>query len=420
MMKKLIISFFLLLSSLSIIAQDNKSDIALSGNAYVTSPVKEARITERGLENWKNPATVISVYFYTPEAGTIDLTLKAKGESQVKVTYKKSKFMVKISSEEFTEIPVGKIDVAKPGYVKIDIQGVEKNGDFFGQISDLIVGHTAEKLAFVKDFSTHFGRRGPSVHLNYTMPKEQTEWFYNEVTVPESGEIQASYYMANGFGEGYFGMQFNSPTERRILFSVWSPFNTQNPNDIPEEDRIKMLRRGEDVHIGEFGNEGSGGQSFLRYNWKAGVTYPFLMQVRPDGKGNTVYTAYFYATDENRWRLIASFLRPKTDTWYKNAHSFLENFSPEQGYLERWVMFNNQWTRGTDGVWREITEAKFSHDATAGAGVRKDYQGGMKGKKGFYLKNGGFFNEFTTYGVKFDRPSSSKHPEIDFEALEKL
>ena len=63
------------------------------------------------------------------------------------------------------------------------------------------------------------------------------------------------------------------------------------------------------------------------------------MQVHPDGKGNTTYTAYFYATEEKEWKLVASFLRPQTDTWYTHAHSFLENFNPEQGYLSRKVLF---------------------------------------------------------------------------------
>ncbi|MEA4949691.1 MAG: DUF3472 domain-containing protein, partial [Petrimonas sp.] len=43
-------------------------------------------------------------------------------------------------------------------------------------------------------------------------------------------------------------------------------------------------------------------------------------------------TSYFFASDENRWRLIASFLRPKTHVFYTRAHSFLENFIPGQGY----------------------------------------------------------------------------------------
>jgi len=255
--------------------------------------------------------------------------------------------------------------------------------------------------------------------MGYTLPEGDTEWFYNEIMVPNDGEIMHSYYMAAGFGEGYFGMQTNSPTERRILFSVWSPYDTQNPRDIPEEYRIRMLRRGEDVHIGEFGNEGSGGQSYLRYMWKADTIYMFLMQVRPDGAGNTVYTAYFYATDENRWRLIASFMRPKTDTWYKRPHSFLENFSPQQGYLTRKVLYTNQWSRSNTGTWTRLTAGKFTHDATASAKVRLDYQGGVEGDY-FYLKMGGFFNEWVPMGTIFERPAVGEQPVIDFDALEKL
>ena len=145
----------------------------------------------------------------------------------------------------------------------------------------MIADNVTGKSNYVKDFSDYWGRRGPSVHLGYALPEGDTEWFYNEITVPKEGETMHSYYMAAGFGEGYFGMQYNSPTERRILFSVWSPFDTQNPKEIPDDQKIKLLRQGKDVHIGEFGNEGSGGQSYLKYPWKAGNTYKFLMQIRP-------------------------------------------------------------------------------------------------------------------------------------------
>lgn len=144
------------------------------------------------------------------------------------------------------------------------------------------------------------------------------------------------------------------------------------------------------------------------------------MQVKPDGKGNTVYTAYFYATDERQWRLIASFLRPKTDTWYKHAHSFLENFISEQGYLMRCVFFNNQWVRNKQGEWQEVTMGRFTYDGTADAGVRKDYQGGSVEGKGFYLKNGGFFDGPTLYRTIFVHTGKGKHPEIDFEKLNTL
>jgi hypothetical protein len=137
--------------------------------------------------------------------------------------------------------------------------------------------------------------------------------------------------MANGFGEGYCGMQVNSAKERRILFSVWSPFHTNDPKAIPEGERITLLAKGKAVQAQAFGGEGSGGQSYLIYPWKAGTVYRFLLHGEPAGDGTTVYTAYFYPPEEGKWLLLASFKRPKTDTYLTRWHSFLENFSPDMG-----------------------------------------------------------------------------------------
>ena len=394
--------------------------INLSGNSYVTQEPDGAKITPEGLNDWTNPNSIISTYFYVGEPTEAELSLLARGDSKINVSYGAESFDINLHSENFEKIPVGKLDIKKAGYVKIDIRGVSKKQSNFGDIKQLIIDNFNGKSSYVKDFSDYWGRRGPSVHLAYTMPEGDIEWFYNEVTVPKEGEIMHSYYMADGFGEGYFGMQYNSPSERRILFSVWSPFDTEDPNEIPDSLKIKLLRKGKGVHIGEFGNEGSGGQSYLQYPWKAGEIYKFLMQVKPDKKGNTVYTAYFLSPEENDWRLIASFLRPETDTWYTHPYSFLENFNPDQGYLSRKVYFGNQWARSKEGVWTPITQAKFTHDATARAGVRLDYQGGETDDNRFYLKMGGFFDDSVPMGTMFQRSETGSHPEIDWEALEKL
>lgn len=409
-----------LLFSASAFAQTSSLEIGMSGNSYVTRQYDGARITDRGLTRWTDPKSVISVYFYLHESTTADLSLLAKGHSEIKVSYGKKHFKVRLDSDDFTQVPVGRISVNKPGYVRIDLQGLSMEGNSFGEVKQLVAANVSGKSSYVTNFADYWGRRGPSVHLAYKLPAGDTEWFYNEVTVPKEGETMHSYYMAAGFGEGYFGMQYNSPTERRVLFSVWSPFDTQNPKDIPDSHKIKLLRKGKDVHIGEFGNEGSGGQSYLCYPWKAGRTYKFLMQVHPDNQGNTIYTAYFYAPEEKAWRLIASFQRPLTNTWYTHAHSFLENFNPEQGYLSRKVMFGNQWARSKDGKWTRITDATFTHDATASAGVRLDYQGGETKDNRFYLMMGGFFNESVSMGTQFHCEPTGQAPEIDWEALKQL
>ena len=417
--------FVISLLSLFVTVNTSAKDIVigLGGNAYLTQSGADrdrARITDRGIEQWNGEEDVISVYFYVEEPQMLDLAVNAAGNSTIKISDASKSYSVKLKSDDFLIVPVGKIQVSSAGYVCVTIQGKSKKGNTFGNVKELILKNPKGKITYVHDFSNYWGRRGPSVHMKYMLPKDTIEWFYNELTVPASGEIMGSYYMSNGFGEGYFGIQYNSARERRVLFSVWSPFQTDDPKSIPADQQIKILRKGEDVHIGEFGNEGSGGQSYMRYNWTAGTTYKFLTQVRPDGNGNTIYTAYFYAADEGQWRLIAGFLRPQTNTWYRGAHSFLENFMTNQGYLSRSVEFGNQWVLDKNGQWHELTEAVFTYDATARAGVRIDYQGGLLENNRFYLKNGGFFQDNTDYRSTFNREPSGKQPDIDIKMLENL
>ena len=413
------------LSSCNRISTEGMISVPMGGNAYITGGERGAVIDKNGLTRWSDEQAVVSAWFKTSQAGKLDVALRAKSEASanLKMTVADETFDVKIPAGDWAVIPVGSVTLPESGYIRVDLQVEKKGGETFAEISDLMIGGEAasDSLNYVPDdFEFYWARRGPSVHIGYQQPQEEVEYFYNELTVPEGNDVIGSYFMANGFGEGYFGIQVNSESERRVLFSVWSPFDTQDPDKIPEDQKIKMLRRGEDVHIGEFGNEGSGGQSYLVYPWKAGNTYKFLTQVRPDGKGNTVYTSYFFATDENRWRLIASFLRPKTDTWYRGAHSFLENFIPTQGYITRQVEFGNQWVLTREGVWKELTEATFTYDNTAAAQVRVDYAGGTTESGRFFLKNCGFFNENTPYRSKFSRPAKGEQPQIDLKALETI
>lgn len=399
-------------------------DVPLAGNAYVTSQGERVRVTDRGIRNWTSPETVVSTFFHISEPQTVTLSLKGSGHATMLMSCGGEKQTVSFDSDEAVEAGSLQVHIQKAGHVRVDLQGVERSGRHYADITDLAVTLSDGRITCVKDFENYWGRRGPSVHMSYHLPKgDDYEWFYNEVTVPQDGETMGSYYMAAGFGEGYFGMQYNSPTERRVLFSVWSPFDTQDPRDIPEDKRVRLLRQGQDVHIGEFGNEGSGGQSYLRYPWKAGQTYSFLMRVHPDGKGNTQYTAYFLAPEEGKWRLIAEFLRPDTDTWYTHAHSFLENFIPEQGYLSRSVRYTNQWARTRDGQWVRPDYAVFTHDATGKAGVRLDYAGGLDtDRQALYLKMGGFFDQNVEHGTRFDLPAyqSQEPPKVKLKALNKL
>lgn len=404
--------------------------LPLGGNSWVTVKSKfgEEKVTDEGWKNWQNGDAVFSTFIKVTQPGSLKLAAVLRvpgGESVLSWTINGISKTISVSGSKDKLYDIGQWSITQPGYVIITARGISKTGNLFADVRELQAAGTATAgpTAYVKNNEGNYfywGRRGPSVHINYdlTEVKEDIEWFYSEITVPQGNDVIGSYFMANGFAEGYFGMQVNSAKERRILFSVWSPFATDNPKDIPQNKKIRLLKKGDEVYTGEFGNEGSGGQSYLKYNWKAGETYKFLLHAIPAKNNHTNYTAWFYAPEKKNWLLIASFSRPETNTYLKNLHSFLENFEPETGVSTRKAWYHNQWAVTKGGKWKAITKMQFTADATANIGYRLDYGGGVEDGK-FFLRNCGFFNDNTTMKTIFSIPSAGKKPDIDLLMMQK-
>lgn len=400
-------------------------NVPIAGNSFFTvkpSGTSEV-ITSTNLGNWTNSNTVISTYFRVSNTGTLNIGLKASvpsGTSIVKVTVGNTSKNVTLTGSTSKNYTVGDFTISSPGYVKVDLQGVSKTGGYFADVTGVTFSGSASAGTNIYSNDPayyYWARRGPSCHLNYTIPTtSNVSYYYNEVTVPVGEDKIGSYFMANGFSAGYFGMQVNSATERRILFSVWSPFETDDPNNIPPDHKIILNRAGTGVTIGEFGNEGSGGQSYYKYNWIAGQTYKFLLKGEPDGTGKTDFTAWFLSPDATTWKLIASWKRPQTSTYLKSFYSFVENFNPENGYLGRKAEFKNQWVRTSGGNWVAISGAKFSVDNTYNAQQRIDAIGGTNGNA-FFLQNGGFFNTIVAPGTQFSVTAPTQAPNINFSTL---
>ena len=402
---------------------ENAIEISPGGNSWITNNTSENEsvISKEGIHDWTNPNSVISTYFKmtTPGELHVGLTIRSiDGPSILKVTVGNTSKQIIIENNEYENIPVGVFDVETAGYLSVDIQGIQKSGTQIADINSILIAGSATmgKVYYVKD-DFYFGKRGPSVHLSYETPKDKViSWFYNEVTIPEGEDAIGSYFMANGFKDGYFGIQVNSKIERRILFSVWSPYDTQDPNDIPEDYKIILLKKGNGVVTGEFGNEGSGGQSYKVYDWKAGNTYKFLLKGEPSINNSTDYTAYFRASEDEEWKLIASFRRPHTTRHLTNIHSFLENFIPDTGFVSRKGLYQNQWIFTKEKEWYELTRAKFTTDATARKESRMDYSGGTEANS-FFMKNCGFFDSTTEIGSYFSRKADGTPPQVDFDKL---
>ena len=105
------------------------------------------------------------------------------------------------------------------------------------------LGFACYLLAAVALASNAEQRACRSVHLWYTGPEAIA--FYNEVTVEKSAP--GTYFMACGFGGGYFGIQELGNGKKVVLFSVWEPDIGNNPAtkiDAGVEDGRFFLRTG--------------------------------------------------------------------------------------------------------------------------------------------------------------------------------
>ena len=373
---------------------------------------------ERGVTNWKDAKQSVLWFGEIKNPGKLDVAVAVRlpenkdGEPAVKLKLtlagKSAEATATGSGEALARF--GSFEIAKPGYQKFTLEAAFPQGDIVALILD---GPAAEGA----HFNTDPRRNAASVHLKYPVPDEsEVTTFYCEVTGVEDPVY--TYYMATGFSRGYFGMQVNSATERRIIFSVWDAAEGGDAKDrstVKEENHTKLIAKGEGVKASVFGNEGTGGHSHLVYPWKTGEVQKFAVTAKVDGTF-TDYTGYWFHPDKKTWVLIAGFRAPKDGKYLRGLYSFSENFGGSNGHLLRKARFGNQWIQSKDGKWREIITASFSHDGT-GKTARLDRFMGVEAGA-FFLSHGGFVEGFTKYGEKYARPATGTTPVLELPKLQ--
>lgn len=401
--------------------------VPLGGNSFITNKPqsREDGVTPEGWERWNDPADEYHIYFKIARPATLRCVLlcrRTKAPAVILAGAKRPETRIALPAGA-TEIPLGSFK-SPAGYVDVAVRGESREGGVFAFPTVLrVYGVSEEDMASYapekakKDF--YWIRRGPSVHCSYDLSAagEDVEWFYNEARIDPGEDPHGTYGMAIGFHGGYYGMQVCDGGKKKLLFSVWAPYATDDPSQIPEEKRVKVLRKHPLVHTGEFGNEGSGGQSFMDYDWVSGQTCRFLCRIRPAADGKTEFTSYFFFPETGRWELFCSFLRPETQTWFKGAYSFLESFLDVNGHRYRRVRFSNAWAVTVSGKWIPIDRMRLTGDMTARNAWRQDYGGGER-DGAFYLNNCGFFDRCDPLDTVFTRDRTKmKKPEIDLGKL---
>ena len=302
------------------IAADNTLRIP-AFTAYLEPDDGGARISSKsGVTSWKDASTKVLWFGELKKPGelnaAVELRLPQDANSKLRLTVagQSRDAVVKGAGTNTVTARFGTFTVAKPGYQKFTLESLNASGQSSGDIDALV-------LDGVTTNNTHFNyksrRNAASVHLGYPVPKgTNVAAFYCEMTGLE--DPVHTYYMACGWHRGYFGMQVNSTTERRIIFSVWdSGGEGVDRKKVEDDNRVKLMGKGENVYTGDFGNEGTGGHSHLKFQWKTGEKQRFVVTAQPTNQTFTIYSGYWFHPEKKEWMLISSWRAPKEGGWLR-------------------------------------------------------------------------------------------------------
>lgn len=390
------------------------SEVVIPGyTAYMLPDPESAEMSRsKGVTHWDDPKKSVNWYGRFQTLGRltvkVDVRLPPNTQPRFRVTMagqSRESTPANRGSDPLVTADFGEFEVQTPGYQRIQLQSLHDEGLAIGEVVALRLAGDAADGAH---FNLHERRNAASVHLLYPIANDKhVEAFYCEVTAIEDPPM--TFYMACGWHRGYLGMQVNSPQERRIIFSVWDSGNEAvDRTKVADDDRVKLLAKGDGVHAGDFGNEGTGGHSHLKYLWKTGTVQRFLVTAKPVDGSQAIFSGYWFHPEQQRWMLISSWRAPKEQGWLRHLHSFSENFGGSNGHLLRKARFGNQWARTAEGDWIELTQASFSHDPTGNADRLDRWMGVEEGQ--FFLSHGGFVDGFTKYGEQMKRTPIGKPP----------
>ncbi|MDL2223963.1 DUF3472 domain-containing protein [Bacteroidales bacterium OttesenSCG-928-M06] len=416
----------------------NQTFSILGGRGYVESspyvPSNGIGMGEKGpLKNWTDTSKK-AVWFLYQKPGTYSVSFRITGKKNTKydfemntspaydgLEYQAEKFNFSCTGTGGSEdVKVFTVTIPTTGYYRYELGA--KSSMTSLTISELRftidtppgIPSTDAPEVHTTDYLS-----SPSVHLGFSSEKSNSnvyDWLYEEILVPEGYDPYSTYYMSIGFFRGYMGIQTNSPTERRVLFSVWDISDRDKWPTAPKETLVSLVDKASYTQANSFGNEGTGQQSYVGTGdfttWKTGTPVKFLMNCRRvpgivlendiagvankgDSIKHSVISAWFDANDGKGWRYIASWRTPvkKNDkAMFDGYHSFLENYGWERGQAPRKAYYYNTYAHELGSKeWIHLNRASYSN-TDGGEGQRIDFEQGVDSAEPdkFYMLSGGY------------------------------
>ena len=212
-------------------------------------------------------------------------------------------------------------------------------------------------------------RQCTSVHLVYGPTIQNHSAAYTEMVVHKSAP--GTYFACNNFSNGYIGVQELAGKDgkgqpiRVAIFSIWDAKDTgDNPHAAPEEERAKLVARGEHVRTERFGGEGTGGKSMRLFDWKEGDVIRTLVIEKEDGEDFRQISGYIYNPKTSSWELMSCWRVQAIHRGLGGGCGFVEDFmrNIDSKTHERSATFGPAY-RWDGTSWNAANEFTFTRDA---------------------------------------------------------
>lgn len=235
-------------------------------------------------------------------------------------------------------------------------------------------------------------RQCTSVHLMYKPILPMHSAAYTEVVVEKSAP--GTYFACNNFSNGYIGVQeltrkHPDGTPMRVaIFSIWDAKDTgDNPHAAPEEERAKLVARGEKVRTERFGGEGTGGKSMRFFDWKEGDVIRTLVIEKEDGEDFRQIAGYIQNPRTGKWDLLSCWRVQAVSRGLGIGCGFVEDFirNVDSKTHERRATFGPAF-RWDGNAWHQASQFTFTRDANPNQNINCK----LNPERGFYsLATGG-------------------------------
>ncbi len=168
----------------------------------------------------------------------------------------------------------------------------------------------------------------------------------------------ASVYRQYDGVAAYAGVQVLQDGTRAAIMSVWHTYCKDRKDNIttivPE-----VVYQQDTIACQPFSGEGTGIQCIVRYNWKAGVPYRFLLQQsESETTGNCLIAMWICDLSTMTWSKLIEYDLGIRNTYMNRAVAFLEDYLVETAAEYRDVHLSNfrAWNART-GKWVPATSA---------------------------------------------------------------